>query len=463
MTGIKKTFKANKENNKIIENYLKFYKTTKPKSSEHTIRSKRQSLEKLSDFLEHNTKHKSLEEATEDDMLNFFNDRYYVPENSFNLIGLHIRPFYRWKLGLDKRTIPPNMKWFETTSKRAKLRNNDPHRKDKLLITGEDYNKMIGFYKDVYGQNNAIWETYYLSGFRPEELQSMTIGDVREDKDKVVWAACPKSKSYPRENPLPEYPENLMRYIGNHPLKDNKKAPLWFALKGSMNLKPLAMSTIENRFAYMRKELKLKPTLNIKSFRKTRATIFFSSDDPKINNDTFIGKYMGWSPTTVIYRRQEYNLTNKDDLKKAICKKPMRSKSYDTIAKELVEVNKYKKENEDLRKQLKDIRKVTNENRDEYLSLKDDLDFTIQYFEDIINKRIFVISNKSEIKKKIIESGVGKLYEDGKISKDEFINKETAILDNIYKEHKPNIKIKNVDDLRKFRNNMSGLVEELIN
>lgn len=371
--GIKKIFIANKENNNIIQDYLYYYKTKKPDCSENTIRSKKQALTKLADFLEHNTKHKSLVKASEKEMLDFFNNPKYVPRGSWNLIGINIIPFYRRLYNLDKHTRPDNMKWFETTSDRAKKRNIDPHRKDKLLITTEEFNKIMEYSNDFYGQNKAIWETYYLSGFRPEELTSMNIEDVREDKDNVIWISCPKSKTYPREIPLPEYPENLIRYIGNHPHKNIKKEPLWFAMKGSTKFERLAMQSIRERFRKMREKLKLKPTLNIKSFRKSRATIFFSSENPKINNDTNIGKYFGWSPSTVIYRREEYNLTNKEDLKKAICKKPKKSLYYDTIKSNLEKIqNEYEPIIKNQQKEIDDLKNKLIELKEDYKKLSEE-------------------------------------------------------------------------------------------
>ena len=336
MFNNKKTFIANESNSKTIKDYINDYKIIKKSASLHTIRNKNQILRKLSHYLENNTNHKSLKKATKDDLKQFFNNSKYVTIGSHNLTGSHIIPFYRWVYEIeDKHLRPANMGWYETTSKRAKLRNTDPHRKEKLFIKPDEYKKIIEYSKDFYGQNKAIWETYYISGFRPDELSSMSIEDVEEDKnDNTIYLYCPRSKTYPRKIPLPEYPENLIRYIGNHPQKNNKKAPLFFNLKGSAKLDRLKTQQIEQRFRIMRKELKLKPTLVIKSFRKTRATFMFNNEDPMINNDTTIGKYMGWSPTTVVLRRQEYNLTDFEDLKNAICKKPMISKSYERLEAE---------------------------------------------------------------------------------------------------------------------------------
>ena len=407
---VKKTFISNKQNNTLLEKYIIYYKAKKPDSSKHTIRSKKQALTKLADFLENNTKHKSLKNPSEEEMIKFFNNSKYVPNGSHNLMGLHIIPFYRWINNLDKHTRPNNMKWFETSSKRTKLKNNDPHRKDKLLITTEDYEKIINNSNDTYNQWKAIWETYWLSGFRPEELTSMNIEDVKEDKDHIVEVSCPKSKTYPRTIPLTEYPYNLMQYLGNHPKKNNKTAPLWFITKGATKLQKLDISSIQHKFRELKNTLNLKPTLTIKSFRKTRATILFS--DKEIT-DKKIGQFMGWQPSTVIFRRQEYELSNTEDLKKVICKKPIIPKSFDSINKDLTQLeNKYipiiKKQDKKIKEQEKEIKKLNNnlkENKEILATNREDFKIKIndmnEKIHNLINKTF--VENQEIIIQKMLE------------------------------------------------------------
>jgi len=111
----------------------------------------------------------------------------------------------------------------------------------------------------------------------------------------------------------------------------------------------------------MKKDLKLKQTLKVKSFRKTRATTVFT--DSKLN-DKDIGKIFGWEPHTVIMRRQQYDLTNIDDLKAKYCKPSksqpsytqLRKMKYTTDKQQDIKLSKLKKENEHLRKEFKDLR-----------------------------------------------------------------------------------------------------------
>jgi integrase len=461
-----KIFKADKKNTKIIEDYLSYYKAKKPNHSERTIRSIKSSLEHLASFLQDKTSHKTLKPApNERIMLNFFNDRYYVPLGSYNLMGQNIIPFYRYVNKVGKHSRPKNMDWFESTSERTKKRLRDPHRKEKLLLTIEEYEEIMRYSKDFYGQNKAIWETYYLSGFRPEELQSMTINDVNEIIDEnnnaVVWISCPKSKTYPREICLPEYPENLMRYLGNHPLKNKKDAPLWFILKGSIDFKQLEMKSIRRRFDQMKKNLNLKKTLTIKSFRKTRGTILFNTG----KDTTTIGKYMGWDENTVAIRRKEYNLYNKEDLKKNIISEPMKSKSYDTIKTDLDRMeNRYKpiiekqiNEIKDLKKRLNDNEKVLSDNRQEFKDTKEELQnnisLVIQEFSNVVNK-VWFSSNKLHRKKlEKMDLKYKKLYKEGKLTKEEYVNKFKEEADKYYEKSPKAFNLNKIDDLKNLKKN----------
>jgi len=464
MFNNKKTFNTNEANSEIIEDYINDYNINNKTCSPDTIRSKKQILRKLSHYLEKHTNHKSLKKATKEDLKQFFNNNKYVTIGSHNLTGSHLIPFYRWVYDIeDKHIRPKNMGWYETSSKRAKLRNSDPHRKDKLLLNPEEYKKIVDYSKDFYGQNKAIWETYYFSGFRPDELTSMNIEDVNEDKkENIVYVSCPKSKTCPRKIPLPEYPEKLIRYIGNHPKRNNNKAPLFFNLKGSTKLNRLTTQQIEQRFRILRSKLKLKSTLVIKSFRKTRATIMFNSDDPNINNDTIIGKYMGWSPTTIILRRQEYNLTNLEDLKKAICKKPMKSTSNYKLQRDLDIIdNKYipkikKLENEN--KKIKDLNKdldkrveLARKDLEEYKINNDkNLNDTISYLSELINKTFFYDEFKNKHKElydTMLEKDLNKT-----LTKKEW-NDYKNFVDKEYEEYQNKFDIKTLNDIKQVKKN----------
>lgn len=459
--GKDKKFTADKIDKEIINEFI--FDNSKKLEDPETLRSYKYNLRKLSEFKRKNTDKKNIKELNEKDLRAFFNNNIYVKKGSWNSAGSRIIPFYRWKYKLPKRQRPPNLYWYENQSEHYRKRLKDPHRKKKLLIFPDEYEEIIKKSNDRYGQNKAIWELYYISGFRPEELPSMFIEDVEIDKkDNIVYVSCPKSKEYPRRIPLMEDPINFKRYLGNHPDKNNKKAPLFFNFK-SLD-KPLDISAIQERFRNVRKGI--KETLVIKSFRKTRATIMFSSDDPEIKDYDNIGKYMGWSPKTVLDRAQEYKLTDMDDLKKALCKKPMISKDYDTIKEEL-EIIEDKQS--DLIKQLtkdvnyykglyKDLIKRVDQRDEDFKILRNKNEESFKEISKVFNKTIvydqFTKQNFDEYQ------NLYRKEKDGKLTKKEWDswNKRATEYYNNY----PNkIDFSNLDKVNEFRKQKQDEVKKL--
>lgn len=473
----KKTFFANKENQDIIDKYILEYKAKKSNNGNisHAVRSKDNLLRKLSDYLEKNTKHKSLLKATKEELLDFFNNNIYVTEGSHNITGTTLISFYKWVYDLDKHERPPNLKWFEQTNKRTKKRLSRPERKTELLITPEEYKIILEYSNDSLNQNKAIWETYYLSGFRPDELPSMTISDVHEDKDTgIVSISCPRSKTRPRTIDLTEYPENLIRYIGNHPLKNNKNAPLFFPLKGSHKIKPSTMNMMEQRWRSIRKKTSIKPTLNIKSFRKTRFTIMAnarSKDGGLIYKDEQLADHFGWEINTVAQRRRDYDLTKNEEMRKIILSKPIISKSYDTILKEkekiedkyLPKIEKLEKEIKERNDLIKDLNKRVNESREDFKNLKNDLPEIFNYITGVINKQQFTAHFMYTHKDEYDE--ITKKQQEKTLTKKEW-NDFDIRLENEYKEWVSkgnNIpELTSLDDIKNYRiNKRKSIIESL--
>lgn len=351
MVTNKKLYYVNKTNADIIDKYLEFKIIQKPEISHRSLRNIKETLKKLSDFL----KEKPLKNATEKDLQDFFksiSNEHYTSRDTY---ANHIIPFYRWEKKLNKKERPQNMLWYEFTTKREKERKKDPYFKEKYLITTEEYEKMLNYNHDIYNQSNAILETYYLSGIRPEELTgdytsnekipenfkvSMLIEDFIE-KNGRYSIRIHHSKTKPRQVPLPKRPDNLIRYIGNHPHKDNKKAPLWFSLKDPNKLKPLKIDSLRFRFRKIKNSLNLKPTLSLKCFRKTRATFYFKQAKNSNINYRDIGKIFGWNSKTVLERAEEYDLSNFDDLIEKLCPEPSIPISFDTLEKEKKELKNF--------------------------------------------------------------------------------------------------------------------------
>ena len=311
--GKKKLFKVSKENTKVITEFI-VLRRDKGKSK-NTLYADRYVLEKFGYFL----KNKQYKDATEKDLRTYMNT---INFGSYNLQGITLIKFYRWLFDLDKDQIPKNMKWIEFKSKKNKNRIKDPDKK-KLLITQEEYLKIQEECKsDIFGMWSALFETYWLSGGRLDEVRSMLIKDViKVNQGDNIKIALRKSKTIAREVPLAEYPECLERWLGNHPKRDDPNEPLWISFKGETKGKQIKKITIQHKFYDIRDKTKIKKTLSIHSFRRTRATQMFherSKDGGLIYSDKEMGQFFGWSLSTVSLRREEYDLYSQEDLEKLV-------------------------------------------------------------------------------------------------------------------------------------------------
>ena len=168
---------------------------------------------------------------------------YITAIKNFEKINKKIIPI------ISESITPTNSQYSRTTDIKAK---------EKYLIDPEDYKKMINYEFDKFGQTQALWETYYLSGARPSEIVQMTLDDVKKDKEGIITIIIKSSKSQPRKIPLPETPYKLLEYIEQHPRKNDPKAYLWFSLKRPSHNKPIVEHSIRLRYSQMKKQLAKK-------------------------------------------------------------------------------------------------------------------------------------------------------------------------------------------------------------
>ncbi len=275
------------------------------------------------------TKNKSLMDITEKDTQDFIRNQKTMGTRT--TYGAHLISFFRWLHKLDKRERPQCMKWFEFPTADLIAKNKDPDVK-KYLITDEEYKKLQQNIRHDM-KWSALFETIYLCGGRPDEVNNMTVGDVEEDDDGKVIVTLMKSKTIPRRIPLPNIPLRLKNWLTAHPLKDDKTAILFPSGHHGKFSRQMATTAINDKLNLIKKQTGIKSTISPKSFRKTRATIMFSSRNPTYD-DTEIGKFFGWKPHTVIMRRQEYDLRDFDDLKNKIQGNIQNGETFDIVKQE---------------------------------------------------------------------------------------------------------------------------------
>ncbi len=336
-----------KTNQEIMHEYVKNRQANS--KAVNTIKTDITSLKGLLSFVDNKPFKNITEEDTRDFIGGFSNVATKVQ------YATRIIKFYRWFNRLDNRERPSIMKWFEYPSKDLLIKNKDADVK-QYLITDEEYQTIIQFCGEE-PKWSALFETLYLSGARPNEVNQMNIGDVEIDEKNRVIITLRDSKTIPRKVPLPDNPSMLIRWLEYHPRKIDKNTPLFLSNSHRKYFKRMVTVAINRKFDTIKKYTNIKKTLTPHCFRKTRATIMFSNRDP-IFDDTEIGKFFGWKPHTVVDRRQQYDLRDFDDLKEKIQgKNKVRLDTFDIVKQERDTLErKYRNEIRDLKKGISDLK-----------------------------------------------------------------------------------------------------------
>ena len=254
--------------------------------------------------------------------------------------------FFKWYL--DTKERPKCMKWFEYPSKDLLVQKSDPDR-EKHLITDEEYAKIIQYTKRT-PKWSALYETLYLSGGRRDEVNNMKFKDVSRLVTEGI-ITLRKSKTIPRTIALNGNPEQLIRWIEQHPTQ-NPNDPLFPSDARTNSCGQMLSVSINKNFEVLKNKLDIKQALTPHSFRKTRATIMFSSRNPTYD-DSEIAKYFGWKPHTVVERREQYDLRTEKDLQKKVRGAQPKIQDFDTVKAERdTVVNKLMKQMEAMREEI---------------------------------------------------------------------------------------------------------------
>lgn len=380
----KKLLKVSEENLKIIKKHLAYRESQSalPRKSLVNIQG---ALRKVSDFSYFHCNNKPITELTKEDLMEFFKPSAgHVSQASRDIHAPHIIAFYRFVDGIEEPNVrPKRMAWFRKQTAKQKRRQTDPDLKEKHWITPKEYQLILQYSNDAYGQNKALWETLEISGARPSEVARLKVRDVIIDENSNVTIKIEKgeSKTIPRPIPMMEQPHKLIRWIGNHPFKDDKDASLWVSEKTGIPITVNEVNPeefIDRRFRAVKKRCKknktpIKDTITPKSFRKNRGTKLFILSDSKEStiNDSNIAKHMGWTPQTVMLRRQEYELTDYEDLKKKMFSEDTLAIDYDSIMRE----------NKQLKEQMKLIETKGLVEKKDYNKKIKELEFKLEFLE----------------------------------------------------------------------------------
>ncbi len=307
-------------NNEILKKFLEYRQLCN--KSQSTIKLDSIVISEFRRF----TKDKPFGDVTEQETKGFIKKQKALGTRTS--YGTRLIIFFRWLNKLKKRQRPKIMEWFEFPTAALIRRNKDPDVK-KFLIEDDEYDKI----QQNIGHDpkwSALFESLYLSGARPNEVNQMNVGDVDIEENVITIR---ESKTIARKVPLPESPKMLIRWLEYHPKKDDKNAPLFPSDHHGHHANRMATTAINGKLSVIIRQTGIKSTLTPHCFRKTRATIMFSSRNP-IYDDSEIAKYFGWKAHTISDRREQYDLRNFDDLKEKIQGNIPKAETYDVIKHE---------------------------------------------------------------------------------------------------------------------------------
>jgi site-specific recombinase XerD len=179
--------------------------------------------------------------------------------NSVHLYRITIKKFFQWVYGMDEG-YPDVVKWIK--GKKEKTLPND-------ILTTEDILNLIGVAKN--DRDRALVHVLYESAGRVSEVLGLKLKDV--SLDKYGASILVKGKTGVRRIRLINSVPLIMRWLDNHPLRNNPKAPLWL-VEGyeSITNGALGPKALEFKLRGLAKRSGVNKKVNPHNFRHSRLT-----------------------------------------------------------------------------------------------------------------------------------------------------------------------------------------------
>ncbi|MCJ7570325.1 MAG: hypothetical protein MUO82_00385 [Candidatus Thermoplasmatota archaeon] len=297
---------------------------------------------------------KNIKELSKQELQEFFSNEKEIPEiSSKDRYATHLNNFYQYAFELERRERYKTMKWFIHQAKSKKRKSMTQEEKKKQFITREEYEQLIN--SPISIQSKAMWEMYYLCGFRNGE----PIGkekDIVNDSTKEYNELCQRiqdfteietgyemtiheSKTIPRTIAFCETPTHILYWLRNHRNKTNKNNPLWFSESNKNYGKPFRRpSAINSKLETDLRKAKFSEErikqLSPQNFRATRASIMFgkrTKDGGLLYSDSQMATFFGWDVAQLPTRRIQYDLSSYEELRKIIHAESTKQKNYETL------------------------------------------------------------------------------------------------------------------------------------
>jgi site-specific recombinase XerD len=252
--------------------------------SRQTIVNQKRILDQFGNYLGD----KTFKDAAEQDVMEFLaHKKEKVNDVTMQSFKIVIKLFYRFLYGLKRGEYPlqvVNVDNGNHTKSRSPIRPED-------IITKEDVAFLIKHCRNF--RDEAMLVALYESGCRISEFANLNIGHLLFDEKGLVMLV--NGKTGERRIRLIESVPYVEKWLENHPLRNDKSAPLWVTLKesyrheGKKNVR-LKTYTIAWILGKIKQDSKFSKPLNPHALRHSRLT-----ELSKFLSDGKLKVFAGWT------------------------------------------------------------------------------------------------------------------------------------------------------------------------
>lgn len=230
---------------------------------------------------------KNFKDMTKEDIENFFSSLGILQNKTWSTKGAFIKSFFKWLYKSDE--YPQNVKWIKTTVK------NKNYKLPSDLLTKDEIKAMA----DMTGNlsDRAFILVLYDSACRIDEILNLKIKDV--SFDQYGSTIMVDGKTGMRRIRLIESSPDLLKWINNHPKKQEREEPLFVYLSDKNRYKLFSKGiSYDNAKIVIRtvaKRAGIKKRVHPHLFRHSRLT-----ELAKILSESELKKFAGWTGSSTM-------------------------------------------------------------------------------------------------------------------------------------------------------------------
>ena len=227
------------------------------------------------------------------DLIDYFTNREDrgLAQVSINLHKVRLKKYFTWlyheKKLCNRNEIPDLVSWIQISKRIKKTKSIED------VLTPSQMQSMINATDNL--RDKCLLSVGFEGGFRISELLGIRIKDITITPNYAYVLV--DGKTGERRNILIESYPHLLKWLENHPFKNNKKHYLFISLAPNYYGNQLYQSTVGSRLKTLAKRVGIKKekiTCHT-AFRHSRLTYLASTlnwNEPKLR------KFAGWSPTS---------------------------------------------------------------------------------------------------------------------------------------------------------------------